>query len=425
MALDLHHVQLQLPQRAQVLGPEPEALLAHPQPALFVPQQFVALAGQLGVQALVLVADPQHTPAGGIEARQVPAIRRLRNLTLLGLGGRGRLRWRWRGAVGLQQHAQYLGHQGLGQGLAAVGIAHHDHRQLLLGQHADPGMKALAETALLPGAHIWPDPFLAAGRQEPAKAYLAVEIQRVAGVLRAHHFVDGCRREQLAVLVPALGEQHAYIAAQVPRAAPQALGGKVADQGIAADTVFIAFCPVRLGAAVPDKARLAHAQWAQQALLQLLFEIHAAAALHRCPEQGITEVGVGGLGSRSVAQPQPAELSRQFVEGVGGACVAQVLAGNAALVAEQAAQSHGPVGGVLVLVEARADVELPEGVLQRRVQLQAPLFHQLHHRRGSQQLRQGTGAKRGVFGHLQAPSLVGEAKAPGPDQLLAVHQGDG
>ncbi len=93
--------------------------------------------------------------------------------------------------------------------------------------------------------------------------------------------------------------------------------------------------------------------------------------------------------------------------------------------AEQAAQGHGLVRVLLAFVKARADVELLEGVLQRRIQAQPALFDQLQGRRGGQQFGEGAGAKRGVIGDPHAVFLVGITEAPGPDQLLAGDQGNG
>lgn len=93
--------------------------------------------------------------------------------------------------------------------------------------------------------------------------------------------------------------------------------------------------------------------------------------------------------------------------------------------AEQAAQGDVAVGGSLVGMKARAYVELPQGVLDRGVEGQALLLHQLQGGGGGQQFGEGAGAERGVGGDGFAQGLVGQAKALGPDQFLAVDQGDG
>ena len=101
-----------------------------------------------------------------------------------------------------------------------------------------------------------------------------------------------------------------------------------------------------------------------------------------------------------------------------------MLAGQTGLMAEQAPQGDRSIRLGLVAVKAGAYVELTQGLLDRRIQRQVLLLHQLQRRRGGQQLGDATCAKRGIGRDRHPQVFVSQAKAAGPDQLLAIDQGN-
>ena len=159
-------------------------------------------------------------------------------------------------------------------------------------------------------------------------------------------------------------------------------------------------------------------------MLQLGFEAVAAGAFDGGPDQRISKVGIGHLRARWTAQPHAGDAHRHLAHGEVAAQVAQVFAGQAGLVAEQPPQGDIAVGGGRVGMKARTHMELAQGLLDRRIQGQPLLLHQLQGCRGGQQFGNAAGAKRRVRRDRHAPRFVGQAEAARPDQFLAIDHGN-
>lgn len=208
--------------------------------------------------------------------------------------------------LGLEHQAQGVGGQGHHHLFGVAVVGHHDHGQLLVRQHRQLRREIISATAVLEGANAGAHRLIAARGEKPSQAHLAVEVQGVAGVLLAEHLVNRLAAQYLSVFIEAPGEEHAHVVAEVLGAAPQATGRKVAHLGVGADGAFCitpgAKARLRAGA---DEARLVHLQGLEQAALQSGFEILPTAAFDGGADQGVAEVGIGHLGPRWRAQPNP------------------------------------------------------------------------------------------------------------------------
>lgn len=121
----------------------------------------------------------------------------------------------------LQHQAQRFGGHTGDQFFGVAVIGHDDHRQLLVRQHAQLRGKIVAAATVLVGAHTGADRFIAARCQKPTEAHLAIEIQRIAGVLLGEHLINRCTAHHALTFIEALGEQHLHVVAEVFGACPQ------------------------------------------------------------------------------------------------------------------------------------------------------------------------------------------------------------
>ena len=218
----------------------------------------------------MLIPDAEHAPGGGVEAGQALAIHRRRYMAQLEAvaGGLAVVGAYGLAGLSLEHQAQAVGGQRHHHVFGVAVVGHDDHGQLLIRQQGQLGHEVVAATAVLVGAHTGADGLVTTGRQEPAQAHLAVEIQGVAGVLLGKHGIDRSAAEDLTALVGALGKQHAHVAAEVFGAGPQATGGEVTHLGVGAGLAILvavgAIAHLRTGT---QETGLVHSQGCEQAAL--------------------------------------------------------------------------------------------------------------------------------------------------------------